>query len=624
MDPASRETLEICRKWISNRSHLQESIGVRAWPATLSEITLWPFGTVGFFVGLDAYQFHNCLNGGFATMKNSERERGVWEHSREGSPKALLQWLLVLIIPLLVVCVGFQLRHASGPFWLGTNYDPAYSYLLNSLSIAHFHPPAHTDHPGTSLQLFGAAAVKLTHWTVGTGTLESDLLTRPEFYLTVIWIAALVTLATLLFLIGLWVFRETAEVSTAILLQVSPLLSPACFSELPHVAPEILLLTITSALGAVVLIHIRQAASLSDQGLAVLGGILVGLAMATKLTAIPIVFLPAVVLPRWRTRIRYGLFAFGTFFLVMIPVIVGGELRSSLVWIYRLIVHTGLYGSGSAGLLDVAKYSESLTTLLRNDPSLCAAILISLGIFIWSSPKFGPTSESDCCQMMRKGLLAVTSVQIVQVLMVAKHPAGRYLLPSLGLLGLNLALIAGIVQETVHGSSRSVSHVVAGLLLVTLLTFQAPQYLWLKAALTNEKQAQLMTSEEAKRYRGARLIHSFGCSSQSFALLFGNRWAGWRFARELEKHYADVFCHSPFKNFYFNTAGKMLPEALPRANSRIVYWGTYLKQGHCDVADDLELLYAPSSKGLRFHEVDKIYQLKKPLRHLGSPQRDQP
>lgn len=549
-------------------------------------------------------------------MKNDGPDEVLVELPNKGCTSSSPKWFLLLVIPLLVGCVGFQMRHAAGPFWLGTNCDPAYPYLLNSLSLAQFHPPFHTDHPGTTLQLLGALIVRVTHWLAGTGTLETDLIAQPEFYLTAIWIVSLATLVVILFGIALWVLRATGDASAAFLLQVPPLLSATCFSELSRVTPEIVLLTLSCALGAVVFIHIRRPGSLTDGSLAMLGGILVGLAMATKLTAIPMGLVPFLVLREWGLRVRYCLFTLGTFIVVMIPVMVGGKFRATVTWIYGLITHTGIYGSGSAGLIDVARYQESMMTLLRDDPSLCAAVLIGLGILGWSSSRFVPTPNSDACQMMRRGLLALTGVQILQILLVAKHPAGRYLLPALGLLGLNLALIAGIIQETVQGSLRSVGHVFAGLMIVTLLTFQAPQYLWQKTALTNEKLAQLKTSMEMSRHQGSKHLYSLGCSSETFALLFGNWFANWRFAQELTKRFPDAVCHHPFSNFYYNAFGQMSSEGFLKNHSPIVCFGAYLEQDSCDLASDLKLLHAPSREGLRFNLLGKIYEFKTPRRHV--------
>ena len=42
----------------------------------------------------------------------------------------------------------------------GFDYDPAYVYLLNGLSLAEFFSPHHIDHPGTATQLLVALVLR--------------------------------------------------------------------------------------------------------------------------------------------------------------------------------------------------------------------------------------------------------------------------------------------------------------------------------------------------------------------------------------------------------------------------------------------------------------------------------
>lgn len=71
--------------------------------------------------------------------------------------------------------MGFTYQKDRGPFWLGTNFDPAYTYLLNSLRLAGLQPPKHVDHPGTTVHSVGAVLLRLVHTALRTGEgLEDD------------------------------------------------------------------------------------------------------------------------------------------------------------------------------------------------------------------------------------------------------------------------------------------------------------------------------------------------------------------------------------------------------------------------------------------------------------------
>ena len=70
---------------------------------------------------------------------------------------------LLLIVPLIALIGIRDLTEKKGPLWLSPNLDPSYVYFLNSLLILHGQPPAHIDHPGTPVQLIGAAVLRSKH-----------------------------------------------------------------------------------------------------------------------------------------------------------------------------------------------------------------------------------------------------------------------------------------------------------------------------------------------------------------------------------------------------------------------------------------------------------------------------
>ena len=49
--------------------------------------------------------------------------------------KVFRHYGVFLLIPGIVLAFSFLLRLAAGPFWLATNFDPSYVYLINGLHI---------------------------------------------------------------------------------------------------------------------------------------------------------------------------------------------------------------------------------------------------------------------------------------------------------------------------------------------------------------------------------------------------------------------------------------------------------------------------------------------------------
>ena len=79
---------------------------------------------------------------------------------RSGKGKVVLSLLLFAVIPSIFMFVALQLAQVRGPQWLGSYLEYSYTYLFNSLLIVKGEPPFHTDHPGTTAQVFGAAVLE--------------------------------------------------------------------------------------------------------------------------------------------------------------------------------------------------------------------------------------------------------------------------------------------------------------------------------------------------------------------------------------------------------------------------------------------------------------------------------
>ena len=71
--------------------------------------------------------------------------------------------LAAAALPLVIGLAALGIWEARGPFWLGTNQDPTYVYLLDSLRLAVGVPVVHVNHPGTPVLMLGAAGLSLTH-----------------------------------------------------------------------------------------------------------------------------------------------------------------------------------------------------------------------------------------------------------------------------------------------------------------------------------------------------------------------------------------------------------------------------------------------------------------------------
>src|SRR6516225_9156134 len=119
--------------------------------------------------------------------------------------------LILVIIPVSLFCLSTVLTKHHGAYFLRNNFDPDYNYLLNSLSVLYLRTPGHTDHPGTTLQILGAA-ILLLKWLgislVGhRQTLADSVLAHPEEYLRTINVVLNVLIAATLYWSAWCIYR---------------------------------------------------------------------------------------------------------------------------------------------------------------------------------------------------------------------------------------------------------------------------------------------------------------------------------------------------------------------------------------------------------------------------------
>ena len=132
---------------------------------------------------------------------------------------------LVVILPTIFFCTSIIMRDNAGPFWLWSNLDPDYAYLLDSLNMINSRWPQEMAHPGITLDLIGAIIIKGLHPFLSKNELTRLVLTEPEHYLQII-AHALITLNTIgLIALGFVTFSVFKDWIPVVLMQMAPFLS---------------------------------------------------------------------------------------------------------------------------------------------------------------------------------------------------------------------------------------------------------------------------------------------------------------------------------------------------------------------------------------------------------------
>jgi hypothetical protein len=449
-----------------------------------------------------------------------------------------MRWLCLLIIPMALIPHAMALREAAGPFWLGNNSDPDYLYLLNALALSQLQPVGHSHHPGSTLQWLGALILWVSNRTTGGGASSpADVLRRPELYLHVIHAVLVLGCVAGTAISGLLAFRATGRLHLALLIQAGPLISLTLQKTLYRVTPEALVTPLSIMMAAIIFAATVTQRSASCT-LAVVLGALSGLGLATKITFAPVVILPLVMLPGLWYRAYYLACTVIGFFVVTLNPLIG--LLDFFRFTKTFIRREGYNEPIVAGSTTFDTMMNGLASLTRQlwqtdvGTLICIVACLLVTSAVWLTPSFRRATSRD----LRVGLAGTGLALLVQLALVSTGPgaSAHYLVPALGLLGLWLALIAGLphqIRGSDHARLLTRGSVVA--VAVILLT-TVPSLLALPGELRRDR-SQWLRAYEYVTHLGKEddvVVNYYRSSHPVYALYLGNEFARSAFQEELQ------------------------------------------------------------------------------------------
>jgi len=446
------------------------------------------------------------------------------------------------VIPIVMAGLSIVICQAFGPRWLADRSDPDYQYLLSSLNIVEGHSPRHTDHPGTPLQIIGAGVLIARHAIVGNGALRDEALDKPERALQTISTVLMVLNVGALTWFGAAARRFSGSTACALVAQALPVLSITALKSIHRVAPEPLLLTVTYVLGAAVLRAIARPGPIGTR-FAVVSGVVTALGLVTKVTFAPFLVVPAGLLWErgrrgWRMRAFFLTAFMFSLFMFLLPIL--SQVWRVLDWLWVVMTAGGDYGArGHPLTVDLHKYIGNLGRMLCAEPATVAVVgvgLVMLGAVIvrrsWKNLDYRGRYAASA-------LAAVTVAQVLQCVLVAKRPEPRYLMPAIGLSGLNACLILALARALWPRRGAPVAALLAAVGVAAAGIFVGREFqrvvTWYRKE-TASRQAVMEAGEQAVR-EGGVLILSYGSSSPAYALFFGDDWSGFRQTDAIAQRY---------------------------------------------------------------------------------------
>jgi len=356
-----------------------------------------------------------------------------------------LYYPLLLVLPVMMALTAVLLKDARGPYWLGSNSDPEYVYLLNAANLAGLKGVGHIDHPGTPVQVLGAVIIRVVHFFNFSSQIDwhTDVLQRPEYYLKAINIILIMLNVLVLLFLGMLTYFLTNNLWLSLWLQLSPFFSITLLQfGLTRVTPEPLLFFSSSLMTAVLVFVLIQPDNLTTPRKNVIMififGIITGFGIACKVTFIPLAVIPLILFPKVKNKILFLFAALISFVIFTLPII--RMYPRFFHWIFNLLTHSGHYGGGAAKLVSTQKYFKNFQHLLVGNPFFSILLVLALAMVVITLliPRLRKTY---CAAIHFKLLAAVAAAQVTGLLMVSKHSSHHYLLPVLNLSGMVFFLI---------------------------------------------------------------------------------------------------------------------------------------------------------------------------------------
>ncbi len=474
--------------------------------------------------------------------------------------------------------------------------DPDFAYLFNGLNIIRGENFAitHIDHPGTPLQVLTGIFIFIISMLRGAEDMTSDVMNNPLVYIRTIIISIAFLYSLVLYFTGKQYLKYRDSLSGALLIQMSFLLYAAVTITASKLFTETII-----PLGSllIVLITIQKTwGPMKDWVYALLSGIILGVFVATKITFLPVIVIPFIIINKWRNKLTCLLTVAGVFVISILPVL--NKLTQFKSFILKIATHEGTYGSGNEETLNIVSLLNNLWKTLQIEFTFTLIFFFCLTLIIiaFKKNKFRLLKENDI-----RLLFAIIVAIILQLLIVGKHFGYRYMIPVL--------LFSGLAFATAINRIRAFKTWYYGSLIVIILFSGFYNFKMLRKALRiNEAQNRTFAFvKKAIAPDDPVLIISrdswYGTPFISHSLMFGKQYCfrqGEQYSHVLDSLYPNKYFWTHSNLQYSDWQMSIMPDQMLSNHKRLFLY----------VQTDNPTLYKKAiedfSKNLKYNDSDSV------------------
>jgi len=368
---------------------------------------------------------------------------------------------------------------------------------------------------------------------------SQDVLTRPETYLTGISVCLQLAAALLTALVGIRLYKLTGDIFAACITQICILISPPIAGAFGVLGTEILVIPMILGFGLALLPLATNSRPERPRD-SIIAGMILGFGLATKVTVFPLIVY-VFMFDSMRSKVRFLAACFGAFIFWTLPI--ANMYRKLLTWLVSLGVHSGHYGEGSVGMPGIWTMAADARSLIFECGPIFLFACLAGAFAVWlrgHSARPSPTARF---------LLLSLAALMLQLLMAAKHPVGRYMVPAL----VAVAVSSGVAVAAL-GAIRSVfSAVCLAVVLALGVAPAASNFRYFETDLPRRHAQDRSDADKIRQIAGDRcgslIPQTNGVSSQLSGLLFGNIFAE-KFDLLLAQLYPDFVSYHVGDRFY--------------------------------------------------------------------------
>lgn len=534
--------------------------------------------------------------------------------------KIITKWLkffLLLIIPVVFLFVVFQIKQGLIHYSL-VSVDPEMAYLYNSLAILHGHYTHFVDHPGIPLQYIGAAVIGVVSLFRTKESITQDVILNPDYYLHAINIFISLLLFVAIFALGYFTYKKLKNIFAGLIIQFTPFISFAYLNTSIRLLPELLALVIVTGLFIFCLFYLfsEEEEKKKKRKYIIWLAVFAALGISLKITFLPYVIIPFIVLSKFKEKIQYGMYLilFSAFFLL--PALNRGNYFFS--WITKNFMHSGQYGKGESNIVDVSLYKNNFIEIINNDPfyiiTLCA---LFVGIVVYHIPFLNVKLKKD---VLYRCLIGFTFASVAILLVVVKQLKLYYLSPSYVLVIPGLVFLLIILIRNKYLNKYLMP---SALVLMLIMSFQI-NLGKINSSKVNENERQRIITLEfvnnnLKNVPVINVPDYYGSPFTGYCGYYGIAYSGKKSREEiipaLDKVFPDYYTYHDWneKFNYWLDSGYALPKLMLQYDSLYFYIGNkdmWQKVWHNKIGINQKLDYNAISIFKNKNSGEEIFKLR--------------